>query len=247
MASNNSTVFKGREAILKAYRFNKVPAWAIFVDRTPMFSYEGDELDVGEDFLAEAVDNLIECLGSGYYQLRVYKVVTEKGILNNTPYNYGFKFALLEDEEWEVRNPGRGIGSLEKRLAALENGGGEEEPEEQDKSFGATLGRVLNRPDVQEFVLQKIFGLVNTVFAPKNPMPAGMAGFTTMDTTQQQQQPPTSAELYNGLPPQEKANFDQAAYILMANDPQVGTNLMKLAKILTENPVLYQSLTKMAG
>lgn len=231
--------------MIKAYRFNKVAPWAIFVDRIPMFSFEEYDLTAGEDFLDEALTNMIECLGGGYYQLRVYKEVSPKGILNNTPYNYGFKFALLDDEEYETRG-GRVVGSLEKRLAALENGGGEE-TEEEDKSFGATLGRVFNRPDVQEFVLQKIFGLVNTVFAQKNPMPAGMAGFTTMDTTQQQQQQPaSSAELYNALPPDERQKFDIAAHMLMAGDPQVGTNLLKLANLLQNNPATYQALTKMA-
>jgi hypothetical protein len=70
--SNNFTLFKGKEAILKAYMFNKVPAWAIFVDRIPMFSYEGDDLETGEDFLEQAIDNLVECMGNGSYQLRVY-------------------------------------------------------------------------------------------------------------------------------------------------------------------------------
>lgn len=245
--SNNFTLFKGKEAILKAYMFNKVPAWAIFVDRIPMFSYEGDDLDTGEDFLEQAIDNLIECMGNGSYQLRVYKQISDKGILNNTPFNYGFKFQLLKDDEYEARYPdGAGISGLRKRLEALENGGGEEE--EEDKGFGAQLGKMLMRPEVQDFVLQKIFGLVNGIFQPKNQTPANMAGFTTMGTTEQpgqQAAPPTSAELYNALPPTEKQNFDQAAYILMANDPQVGTHLMKLANLLINNPAMYQSLTKM--
>ena len=240
---NNYTLFKGKDAILRAYRFNKVAPWAIFVDRIPMFSYEEFDLGEGEDFLEQAIDNLVECMGNGTYQLRVYKEVSSKGILNNTPFNFGFKFQLLDDEQYEARDgSGSTIAGLRKRLEALEGGGGED-AEEEDKSFGAQLGRMLGRPEVQEFVLQKIFGFVNTVFAPKNPMPANMAGFTSMDT---QQQPPTSAELYNALAQEEKQNFDQAAYILMANDPKVGTNLMKLANLLMNNPAMYQSLTKMA-
>jgi hypothetical protein len=239
---NNYTLFKGREAILKAYRFNKVAPWAIFVDRTPMFSFEEDDLEAGEAFLAEAIDNLTECMGNGTYQLRIYKEVTPKGILNNTPFNYGFKFQLLDDEEFEIRRPGgSSLGAIQKRLEALESGGGDDQ-EGEDKTFGAQLGRMLSRPDVQDFVLQKIFGLVNTIFGPKNPVPAGMAGYSNME----QQQTATSADLYNALAPEEKANFDQAAHILMANDPKVGTNLMKLASILVNNPAMYQSLTKMA-
>jgi hypothetical protein len=244
--SNNFTVFKGKDAIMKAYRFNKVAPWAIFVDRIPMFSYEEYDLEVGEGFLEEAIDNLVECMGNGSYQLRVYKEVSTKGILNNTPFNYGFKFQLLTDDEYEGRHPeGSSVSGLRKRLEALEGGKGGEDDEDEDRSFGAQLGRMFSKPEVQDFVLQKIFGFVNTVFGPKNNMPANMAGFSTMAETQQQT-PPTSAELYNALSPDEKQNFDQAAYILMANDPNVGTHLMKLANILMTNPALYQSLTKMA-
>jgi hypothetical protein len=243
--ANNYTLFKGKEAILKAYKFNKVPAWAIFVDRIPMFSYEDNDLDAGEEFLEQAIDNLVECMGNGTYQLRVYKEVTAKGILNNTPFNYGFKFQLLPDEEYEARvGGGSTMAGINKRLAALEGGEGDEE--EEDKSFGAQLGRMFAKPEVQDFVLQKIFGFVNGIFGSKT-VPGAMAGYTKMGATEQgqQQTPLTSAELYNGLPPAEKQQFDQAAYILMANDPQVGTHLMKLANLLMTNPALYQSLTKM--
>lgn len=245
--ANNYTLFKGKEAILKAYRFNKVAPWAIFIDRIPMFSYEDYDMEGGEALLEEAIDNLTEVMCNGTYQLRVYKEVSPKGILNNTPFNYGFKFQLLEQEEFEARfSPGSSISGMQKRLEALENGRGGEDEEDDDKSFGAQLGKVLNRPEVQDFVLQKIFGFVNTIFGPKTQAPANMAGFTTMSGTEQQQQPPTSAELYNALPATEKQNFDQAAYILMAKDPRVGTNLMKLANLLVNNPQMYESLTKMA-
>lgn len=244
---NNYTLFRGKEAILKAYKFNKVPAWAIFVDRIPMFSYEGNDLNEGEDFLEEVLDNLIECMGNGTYQLRVYKEVTAKGILNTTAFNYGFKFQLLPDDEYEIKSGRATISGLQKQIDDLKNGVGEMDDDGDDNSFSSQIGRMLGRPEVQDFVLQKIFGFVNNIFGPKNSAPANMAGFTTMDTTQQQQQtPPTAAELYSALPAQEKANFDQAAYILMANDPQVGTNLMKLANLLVNKPDMYQQLTKMA-
>jgi hypothetical protein len=245
LMSNNYTLFKGKEAILKAYRFNKVAPWAVVVDRIPMFSYEGDDLSEGEDYLEQVLDNLKDAMGNGTYQLRVYREVPAKGIVNSTPFNFGFKFQLLDDEEFESRSiGGSSIAALKKRIEQLESGGGDEE--EEDKSFGARVGRMFEHPQVQEFVMQKIFGFVNQIFGPKNPMPANMAGFTTMDTQQQQGNPPTSAELYNALPPQERANFDQACYVLIGNDPQIGTNLLKLANLLQNNPSMYQALTKMA-
>jgi hypothetical protein len=245
MANNNYTLFKGKEAILKAYMFNKVPAWAIFVDRVPMFSYNDDDLEVGEDFLAQAINDLIECMGNGVFQLRVYRDVPAKGILNNTPFNYGFKFALQTDDQYEEKPGSKTIAGLQKQIDEL-RGGGEEE-EEVDDSFMGKVGAFLKqRPEIEDFLMKKVMGWVNNHFGQQNPMPANMAGFTNMDTTQQAgQQPRTSADLYNALPTEEKQNFDQAAYILMANDPQVGTHLMKLANLLINNPAMYQTLTKM--
>jgi hypothetical protein len=237
----NFTAFKGKEAILRAYTFNKVPAWAIFVDRIPMLSYDGDDLHEGEEFLAQAIDNLTESMGNGIYQLRIYKDVPPKGILNTTPFNFGFKFALLADDEFNAKAGGPTIAGLQKRIEELEN------DEEEDNTAMGRIGRFLDsRPDVMDFLMQKAMGIVNNFIPPKNGMPANMAGFTTMGATQQAGQPqPTSADLYGALPPEEKQNFDQAAYILMANDPKVGTHLMKLANLLINNPAMYQQLTKM--
>jgi|ERR1700678_1451234 len=241
-STRDFTVFKGKEQVLKAYEFNKVPSWAIFVDRIPLLSYVGDDMSEGEDMLSQAIDNLVESLGNGIYQLRTYKEVGPKGILNVTPFNFGFKFGLLDDEQYQAKNGGTSIAGLQKRIEELEA-----EREEEDNTPMGRIGRFLDsRPDVMDFLMHKAMGLVNNFFGPKNGMPANMAGFTTMNGTQQAGGPqPTSADLYNGLPPEEKANFDQAAYILMANDPKVGTHLMKLATLLINNPGMYQSLTKM--
>lgn len=244
--SNNFTVFKGKEQVLKAYTFNKVAAWAIFVDRIPMLSYDGDDLDTGEEFLSQAIDNLVESMGNGTYQLRIYKDVPPKGILNNTPFNFGFKFALLSDEQYDEKPGSKTIAGLQKQIDELRNGGGEEDEEEH--FIGGKLGAFLKqRPEIEDFLIQKVMGWANNFFGPKNPMPANMAGFPTMEQQPGAQQPqPTSAELYNALSPIEKQNFDQAAYMLMRNDPNVGTNLMKLANLLMTNPAMYQQLTKMA-
>lgn len=239
---NNFTVFKGKEQVLRAYMFNKVPAWSIFVDRIPMLSYDGDDLNEGEEFLSQAIDNLVESMGNGTYQLRVYKDVPPKGILNNTPFNFGFKFALLSDDAYDEKAGSKTIAGLQKQIDDLKAGAGGDD--EEDNSAIGKIERFLERrPDVEQFLTQKLMGWVNNFFGPKNAAPANMAGFTAMDANNQ---PRTSADLYNSLPADEKQNFDQAAYILMANDPKVGTNLMKLANLLRTNPAMYEQLTKMA-
>jgi hypothetical protein len=245
--SNNSCLFRGKEAVLRAYRFNKVATWGIFIGKDPMFSYEGESLEEGEELLGEVIDNLVEHMSMGTYQLRIYRDLTAKGITNRTEYNYSFRFQLLDDEEYGFRNPNRTVAALQKRIEELEG-----EEEEEDDSFMGKVGSFLKkRPDVENFLMGKIIGWVNQAMTPKQPAPANMAGFTNMDTTQQQPspgpqgQPPTSAELYDALSPGERAKFDQAAYILLGGDPQVGTHLLKLATLLQTNPGTYDMLTKM--
>lgn len=233
-------IFRGKEKLLKAYRFNEVAAWGIFVGKEPMFAYEGDDMEEGEAQLVDVIDNLTEHMGMGTYQLRIYRECPGS-ITNKTPYNFSFRFQLLDDDEYENRH-GPTVQQLKKRIEELEG-----EEEEEDNSIMGRIGRLIERPEIENFIMQKLMGWANQAFGSKTPMPANMAGFTGMDTTQQQPggQPPTSAELYNRLPETEKQQFDQAAYILLSGDPQIGTHLMKLANILQTNPGLYQQLTKM--
>ena len=244
--SNNNCLFRGKEAVLRAYRFNGVPAWGLFVGKDPMFSYKGDSIDEGEQKLEQIIDDLVEYMSMGTYQLRIYEEVG-KGISNRTEYNYSFRFQLLDDEEYESRPTGK-IAALKKRIEELEADGEEEE----DDSFMGRVGSFLKqRPDVENFLMQKVMGWANQILTPRPTPPANMAGFTTMDTTQQQpgpdpqQQPPTAAELYNRLSPDEKQKFDTAMWTLLQYDPQIGTNLSKLANLLVTNPATYQVLTKM--
>jgi hypothetical protein len=244
--SNNNCLFRGREAVLRAYRFNKVPAWGIFIGKEPMFSYEGDDLNEGEDLLGEVIDSLVEHMTMGTYQLRIYRDPS-KGITNRTEYNFSFRFQLLDDDEYNSRNPNRTVAALQKRIEELEG-----EEEEEDNSFMGKVGAFLKqRPDVENFLMGKVIGLVNQFMTPKQPAPANMAGFTTMEQAQQQPgpgpqgQPLTSAELYSALSPDEQGKFDLAMHVLLANDPLIGTHLTKLANLLQSNPGTYDMLTKM--
>lgn len=239
---SNTCLFRGKEAVLRAYRFNKVAAWGIFIGKEPMFSYEGDDISEGDEMLEAVIDNLVEHMGLGTYQLRVYRDAS-KGITNKTEYNFSFRFQLLDDEEYSIRNPNRTIQALQKRIEELEG-----EEEEEDDSFMGRVGKFLQqRPEIENFLMQKIMGWANRTFAAKPPMPANMAGFTTMDTTQQQpgQSQPSFADLYNRLSPEERQKFDQATYFLLGNDPAVGTHLLKLATLLQNQPATYDALTKM--
>lgn len=246
--------FKGKDQVINAYELNGVGPWAIFSGREIMFQSTDRDVNTSADMLDKVLTQMIEAGGSGDYRLRIYdELPTGKKINSSTPANYGFNFMLLSDEEFE-RTTGRTLGSGSQigqvldRLAAIEARFQESEDQEipePESKMQQAIGAIIQRPDVQNFLLQKVFGLVNGItnyFTPKQP-PAAMAGFQPdgMNETQK-----TVQELFQALPQDEQMKFDQAVSILLRGDPSVGTNLMKLANILVNDPGKYQMLTKMA-
>lgn len=244
--------FKGKEQILKAYEFNRVGPWALFSGRDILGQCTDEDPEVGADQLGQMIDNLVESGAQGYFQLRVYADLGKNGrIANSTPYNYSFRCTLMSDDEFQAgRVPAGSNGSIsalmgrldriEQRLSGESEEEGDDEPEE-DNSLQATIAGILRKPEVQNFLLQKVYGIVNGLFGQKTS-PAAMAGMEPMANETQQ----TSAQLFSQLAPAEQASFDQAVSILLAGDPQIGTNLMKLANILRTDPGKYKMLCGMA-
>lgn len=247
--SNSSIQFKGKDAIIQAYEFNKVGPWAIFVGRELMFSCDDRDFKIGSGILEDVLDHLIDGHSEGAYQLRIYRDVPPKGIMSNTPYSYSFKFRLYSDEEFDKRNPfNNSINQIMQRLDSIEKGKDEEE-EEVDNSIGGRIGRMLERPEVQNALLGRLLGFMDAFtnrYRSASPSPMGSAnGHQTMAETTTQQEQPTNASLYEALAQDERDKLDQALYVLMQNDPQVGTHLLKLATLLVTQPKTYEMLCKM--
>lgn len=245
--------FKGKEQILRAYEFNRVGPWALFSGRDILGQCMDEDVETGADQLGQMIDNLVESGAQGYFQLRVYADLPKNGrITNTTPFNYSFRCTLMTDEEFQgARSPAGNAGSVAAIMGRLErieqrlSGEGEEEAEEgepeEDHSLQATIAGIIRRPDVQNFLLQKVYGLINGLFGQKTA-PAAMSGMEPgMNEVQK-----TSAELFAQLSPDEQAKFDEAVSILLGGDPKIGTNLMKLANILRNDPGKYKMLCGMA-
>lgn len=245
--ANNYLLFKGKEAVLRAYNFNKVPAWAIVVGKDPMFSYDGSDMVEGAALLEQVIEDLIDNNMQGTLQLRVYRDVSRGGILNNTPFNYGFRFQLYGDEEYNnERLPQNTVlRRIMDRLDKIEGG----EETEEDNSVAGQIAGFLKRPEVMQQIFGRVLGFVDGLglFKNKPAGPAAMSGVMNMgQTTPGGQAPPTTEELYKRLSPDEQMRFNQATYVLMFLDPAVGTNLLKLATLLQNKPDTYEMLTKMS-
>jgi hypothetical protein len=240
--------FRGKDAVLDAYRFNNVGPWAICIGKEMPFSCEESDMAVASGLLDECLDRLKECLSNADYSLKVFRHVPATGIVSTTPYANSFRFRLLTDEEYEGGSHfGKFSRALNDRLEAIERRLEEPDDLEPERpTIGDSMAGMFNRPEVQQFILGKIFGLVNQIFPNQKAQPAAMAGVNPMDTTMQQTTyVKTAADLFGALSDEERERFDKAVYVLLG-DPHIGTHLGKLAAIFEEDPDRYAMLCKMA-
>lgn len=243
--SNQYTIFRGKDAVITAYEFNKVAPWALFVGKDPMFSYEGQDLEVGAAELGEVIQSLIDNGMQGTMQLKIYREVPRGGIVNTTPHNFSFRFQLYLDDEFNSRNPLQlQLQAMKEEIRKLKEEPDQEE-EEDDYSLQGQIAGIFKDPDTRKMILAGIIGWVKSTFGKQNAGSAAMAGVSTMAETTQQGTQPTSEQLYNRLTPEEQQKFSQATYVLMYLDPKIGTHLLKLADLLQNKPDTYEALTKM--
>jgi hypothetical protein len=245
--------FQGIKGVVEAYRYNQVAAWAIVCGREMPFTYEAKDIEQGSAMLEECMKMLMP-EGSGDYVLRVYKKVPPGGIVSNTPYSNSFRFRLLTNEEYDARHGGAAqMGMIMARMDALEkrlfgDSDGDDEPE--DTSLMGRISGMLSTPQVQQAIMSRVFGFIDRWTSPSRA--AAVAGMGAADpgaeaaAGNEQHYEQTSADLYNALDAEERALFDQACHVLLKGDPQLGTNLTKLAHILETDPAKYKMLCKMA-
>jgi hypothetical protein len=237
--------FRGIEQIMQAYEFNNVPSWAIACGGDIPFQFVTDSLDEGAQALQQCLDVLKKGHSSATYQLRCY-IHPPDAIDNKTPFNLSCKFTLWADEESgsitglhhvrEVINDR--LDKIEQKLSG--------DQDDRPQGLAATLGAILQRPEILGAIATRVFGLVDKLLggaAAVTGRPASMAGVPGPET--QDQGFDQVAQLYAQLPEDERIQFDQAIEILLQKDPHIGTHLAKLARILRDQPDKYKLYASM--
>lgn len=253
--------FRGKDAIVQAYSRNNVPGCILCSAKDILFQYDGDDVEEGADMLGQFIDALKKGHSQAVYQLRMYKDPPANVNLK-TDWNYSFKCRILDEDE-VTENGGSYNTSREtyKRLDALtaelaelkrERELEQEEEGEEVGGFQSVIGGLINRPDVQNFLIQKMMGFMNNLTGnkgqPAQPGAAvsGLPGAAAQPMAAEGlQQEINTDTAYNRLAPDQRQLLDQAMAVLMERDPNIGTNLYKLAKILYSDPDRYNNLAKM--
>jgi hypothetical protein len=248
--------FRGKDAIIQAYESQGIPCCSMVSGRDIIFCYDGEDIVEGSAELADFIDRLKLGHSQGTYQLRVYKFPPKNGDINtSTKQNLSFKCRILDpNEDRDVTQNYADTYSYQKRIELLEAKLAESETIEQEDPepipvWQQTINGVLQRPDVQNFVMGKIFSFVEKIFGPgpgAAPAPAhAMNGVPEGAQAAPGEPQPNAEQLYQALSPQERDLLDAAMGILLANDPQIGTNLYKVASLLKSNPNKYRAFASM--
>lgn len=224
---SNACLFRGVTNTLKAYDSMDVPAWSLANGKDLLFSYNGDQQTTGRQLLQQGLQMLEDNESQAILTLRVYdEHPLGQKITNKTEWTNSFTFALFDPEDGMVHQP-RGKSALLARIAALEDqlNAKDDEREEKPRGIQGMIGSLLERPDIQERLIQTVTGIVSNIFGQQKPV-ATMAGVT-------QGQPQTNPEgsAYDALPADQQEKIKVAMEVLMQRDPLLGDHLLKLAQM----------------
>jgi hypothetical protein len=234
-----SVQFRGIDNAVRAYENMAIPRWGLFQGTQFLMKYGGTSMSEGSELLSEYLNALdLRSADSNTYTLCIYD--TAEKINSATKYDASFNFRLVDNID--AYNDNRLTGATAQRIAGIEEKLNallaDPEPEEvtpKDQLIGA-LSKILEVPQVQAALAQKLMGIIdgvgNTItgiFNQAQPLPARAAIGNVQKTTVEQ----------------ENESLQQAINILAPVDPQLGTNLLKLAQIAQAAPEKYRLLITM--
>jgi hypothetical protein len=243
MAFSKSVQFRGIKNVLKAYSNKAVPAWGLFQGTQFLEKYEGADIEEGATLLRDYLEALDQRSNDqNTYTLCVYEIPAGQKINSATKFDASFNFRLLDTIEDHLQN--RIAGGLETRIAGIEDKLNQvlapDEPEEltPQQKIWDTVGKILEHPQVQEMLARKLIGVVDGVSTTVGNIfrPPGLPA--AIGTTATAQRVPADAA-------EENQKLQEAVNILVTVDPQLGTNLLKLAGIAKQDPDKYKLLVSM--
>ncbi len=238
---NSSVQFYGVDNILTAYDNCEIPDWAFLQGKGIICAYNDGDQTEGRSRLEQWLGMLEQSRSTAVYALQLYK---DPGgdITNKTPYNFRFQCKLV-DEEAEF---GRGaitnkrVAELEARLAEYQK---EEEEGEEIGGVQGFIAGIVKDPQMRQMAIAGIVGLVRKFFGPPGA-PVTVSGVPTTENIDGMEE--REGKAYNSLSEHEQKKLTAAMIVLMEGDPEIGTNLLKLASILQNDPGKYKLLCSMA-
>jgi hypothetical protein len=234
-----SVQFRGIDNAVKAYENMEIPRWGLFQGSQFLMKYSGTNMKEGAELLDQYLNALdLRSADTNTYTLCIYD--TPEKINSSTKYDASFNFRLVDNiEDYQGSKVS---GMLETRIAGIESKLNEVlqpdlEPDEltPTQQIWATVGKILEHPQIQQVIAQKLVGIIegvsNTVGGLFNqqgyPAAIGSAPSAGRDVQD------------------ENRKLQEAINILDPIDPQLGTHLLQLAQVAQADPGKYNSLIGM--
>lgn len=229
-----SVQFRGIDNAVKAYENMEIPRWGLFQGSQFLMKYNGTNMKEGAELLEQYLNALdLRSADSNTYTLCIYD--TAEKINSATKYDASFNFRLVDNIDGHQANKYSGIN--EQRLSGIEEKLNQLLPQDDEieeltpaAQLWATVGKILEHPQIQQALAQKLVGVIdgigNTVGAMfRQPAAIGSAPAANVQD--------------------ENQRLQQAVNILAAIDPQLGTHLLQLATVAQSDPEKYNSLIGM--
>lgn len=220
-----SVQFYGLKEVITAAERIKCPAWGIFSGKQMLFKYEGED-EAGSIDLLNEILSALQNRSIATYTLKFFEQdgkpikINEKSVCDAGSFN--FKLTETEEDYFGKRAAFQN-SQYEKRLAALEEGNQDSEPQ--------TIGEILQQPEVVKQYIE-VFSMVKNLLSGVPVQPAYIGNVTRAGTVEQ-------------TPEDQQMKLITAINILEQNDPQIIAHLEKLAKISRDNKPLFSQLLAM--
>lgn len=229
----DSVQFRGKEAIMQAYRLREVDVWGIWQKNT--LNMKGDD----EEGLSQYLDMLIASGGNAIYTLKIFEDIDDpKMVKEKTQADGSFNFRLgsVDDTSMmpELYARTNAKNKLFERLDAIEAKLAGAEP--QEDIHDRIIGIISDPNQLMQYaeVFKFLFSNNNQPQPQLPPRMAAVGNVVPMD--KQPRKPPTEKEM---------ERLSVALDTLGDNDPKLIEHLEKLAKISATNKSLFTTLTNM--
>lgn len=238
--------FRGLTSLMAAYDNNKVIAWSVMYGKLVNAKYIGTNQHEAREALRIFLTQLRQSDTTAVYTLNLYEELPKGAkIKASTEPDLAYNFIITEDEAprharyAEIVQTNQDllnrITALEGKLAIADS----DDDDEDDGSIGGIISGMLKDERVKTWLQNKALGLADKLFS--TPLPAKVL---SMDS-QAAKIGAVTADDPILINEEQQAKCNEALEILCRCDPNLGDNLLKIAKIAENDPGKYQMFSKM--
>jgi|SRR5580692_429809 hypothetical protein len=240
--------FRGVPAIVKAFGNMDLAKWSVKYDKGIVCKYDGSDKTEGYSKLQGFLTDLQKSGSEAIYTLNVYEDLPKgQKIKPSTEPDYSFYFSLFDAESYPSPYMRRHeadqalldkIEMMEAKIAKYEDE--DDEPEKIGGVMGMLNG-IVEDPRFKEKIIDQVFGIVDKIMNPKPAAPV----HSIQNNTGLGAVGKVADDAPILIDEAEHIKLQTAVDILVTVDPELGTNLLKIANTAKQDPAKYKQMISM--